>query len=63
MPLAREKYSHVLLCMVFSGPRWNCRMPSLMMPSLSGRLTFWPELSHWISFWMAASLWTEKGTL
>jgi hypothetical protein len=29
LPLVFEKNSHVLLCMVFSGPRWNWRMPSL----------------------------------
>lgn len=63
MPLAFEKNSHVLLCIVLSGPRWNWRIPSLTMPSLSGRLMFMPELSHWMSFWMAALFLTSKGTV
>jgi hypothetical protein len=46
IPLEAENDAHVLLCIVFSGPRWNWRMPSEMIPSLSGRLIFTPWLSH-----------------
>ena len=53
MPLVDQKTVHVLLAIVVDGPRWNCRMPSGMMPSLSGRLMFTPWLSYWISFSMA----------
>lgn len=56
--LAAENAVHVLLASVFDGPRWNCNMPSEMIPSLSGLLMFTPWLSHWMSFSMIWTLWT-----
>ena len=62
IPLVREKSSHVPPAIVSVGPLWNCKIPSDMMPSSSGRETFIPRLSHWINFSMVVLFLTANGT-